>query len=243
MSKSYKHKLHKVNKFEDDEVDCIVWASGQPLRSLANHLFKQKKDDPLERVASPPPQLWGELDSPINNQGGYSCDVVSLASCTIFFSHYAYSITILHFSVLQASLNLLSWQSWIGKMKSPGWMNTLDIFQLNISQFKLLWVSQVVQEHLLLWTWNYLLFALWHIRHQQNLSIHLCSQPQYSPHPMTSIYFPISLSQLFFSMVVLGLPLFLLPSGAQERAMLHSMFLRIWPMTFHCLYFYLGSMV
>lgn len=65
-------------------------------RYLNIDLFKQKKDDPLEKVASPPPQLWGELDSPINNHGGYSCDVVSLASCTIFFSHYAYSIAILH---------------------------------------------------------------------------------------------------------------------------------------------------
>lgn len=127
MSKSYKHKLRKVNKFEDDEVDCIVWASGQPLRSLAKYLFKQKKDDPLEKVASPPPQLWGELDSPINNQGGYSCDIVSLASCTIFFSHYAYSIAILHFSVLQAESVILRELDWQCEIQ---WIHWIDIFPI-----------------------------------------------------------------------------------------------------------------
>lgn len=117
MSKSYKHKLRKVNKFEDDEVDCIVWASGQPLRSLAKYLFKQKKDDPLKKVVSPPPPLRWQLDSHINNHGGYFCDIVSLASCTIFFSHKTYSIAILHFLVLQAPLSL-----FLKKLDCPWWI-------------------------------------------------------------------------------------------------------------------------
>lgn len=122
VSKSYKHKFCEVNKFEDDEVDCIVWASGQPLRSLAKYLFKQKK-----KVVSPPPPLWQQLYSHINNHWGYFCDIVSLASCTIFFSHYAYSIAILH------SLNSTDKVIW---QISACWSVWTPIYFLYVKQWR-----------------------------------------------------------------------------------------------------------
>lgn len=62
-------------------------------RYLYIDLLKQKK----KKLASPPQPLWRQLYSHIHNHWGYFCDIVSLASCTIFFSHYDYTLL---FSIL-----------------------------------------------------------------------------------------------------------------------------------------------
>lgn len=51
--------------------------------------------------------------------------------------------------------------------------------------------------------------ASYHLRHQQNVSIHLCPHQQPSPQPRIFIHFPLSLSySTVLLIVVLGFPLF-----------------------------------
>ena len=79
---------------------------------------------------------------------------------------------------------------------------------------------------------------MWHIRPQHNLANHLCQPLQFCTslqffHPA----FSLSLSAVLLR-VVLGLPRFRRPPGAQVNAVLHSLcsyFLMMWPMNFHLL--------
>ena len=80
---------------------------------------------------------------------------------------------------------------------------------------------------------TYLLRATWHIRPQHNPANHLCQLQPFVPHSSSSI----SLSAILLH-VVLGLPRFRRPSGAQVNAVLQSLFgsfLMMWPMNFNLL--------